>query len=422
VSVVRSTERWRGVSAGALVALGLGLVLSRPALVLSSAVAVAYAAAARSARAPAPSLVVEREVADDEPAPDDRVAVETTVRNDGGRLVDLRLFDGVPPALPVTDGAARTAVALGPGDEATMSYTVAAARGDHAWEPPTAVVRDGSGASERELAVEAPATTLTCVPRVDAAGDIPLAPLTTMHTGQVASHEPGAGVEFHSLREYRPGDPMGHVDWHHLARTGEPATMAFHAERMAAVVLLFDVRPAAYVGRPDLDHNAVEYALAGGRRLLGRLLDDGNRVGVAGLGAETCWLAPGLGREHRTRAEQFLATAPELSATPPEGTFLPSGLNTLRARMRGDHQVVWLSPVADDYAVEVARRLQSAGHAVTVVSPDMTAEETAGQRLARADRRLRLDDLRGAGARVVDWRPDEHLDVAVARATRGWRR
>jgi predicted CoA-binding protein len=89
--------------------------------------------------------------------------------------------------------------------------------------------------------------------------------------------------------------------------------------------------------------------------------------------------------------------------------------------MRGERQIIWLSPVVDRYGVEVARRLESAGHAVTVVSPDMTDDGTAGRRLAAADRRLRLDELRGTGIRVVDWRPPVALDVAVIRAARGWR-
>lgn len=421
MTVTRSTNRWRGISAGAMAALGLGLVLSRPSLLLASVVVVAYAAAARSATAPDPELVVDRDVDAEAPDPGDVVPVTTTVTNEGGTLLDLRLFDGVPEELAVTGGVARACVALRPGSAVTMEYAVTAEGGEHTWGPVTAVARDASGAREREVEVPAPATTVTSVPRLESAGEFPLRALTTPHTGQVTSREPGAGVEFHSLREYRPGDPMGHVDWNNLARTGELATREFHAERMAAVVLLFDVRPAAYVGRPDLEGNAVAYSLAGGRRLFGRLLDDNNQVGLAGIGAEICWLAPGMGREHRTRAEQFLATTPELSRTPPEGTFLPSSLLDLRSRLRGERQVIWFSPVVDRYGVEIPRRLESAGHAVTVVSPDLTDDGTPGRRLAAADRRLRLDELRGTGMRVVDWRPPAALDVALVRAERGWR-
>jgi uncharacterized protein (DUF58 family) len=422
MSLVRSTDRWRGVTAGALLAAGTGLLLSKPAVLLASVVVVAYAAAARAGEPPEPDLAVERSVEADEPTPGDTVAVTTTVTNEGGTLVDLRLFDGVPEGLTVTAGDARANLALRAGESATLEYEVVAVRGEHSWEPPTAVVRDAAGARERETTLDAPATGLTCVPRLESVGTFPLRALTTPYTGRVASREAGEGVEFHSLREYRPGDPLGHVDWNHLARTGELATQQFHAEQMASVVLLFDVRPVAYAGHPDLQHNAVEHALAAGRKLLGALLDEGNRVGVAGLGVELCFLEPGMGRDHRARAERFLATADPLSSTPPDGQFLPSEIRELRKRLRGEVQVVWLSPVLDVYGVEVPRRLESSGHAVTVVSPDVTGEETPGRRVARAERQLRVNRLREVGVRVVDWQPPEALDVATSRAARGWRR
>lgn len=422
MTVVRSTNRWRGVTGGALLAASAGLVFSRPSLLAASVVAVAYAAAARGAVSPDPDLAVERSVDAEDPGPGDAVAVTTTATNEGGTLLDLRLFDGVPEALAVTDGGARASVALRPGETTTIEYEVTAARGEHSWGPATALVRDASGANEREVDVPTPATTVTCVPSLSSAESVPLRPLTTHHTGQVASHEGGPGVEFHSLREYRPGDPMGHVDWRHLARTGDLATQVFHAERMASVVLLFDVRPAAYAGRPDLDRNAVEHGLDAGRRVLGSLLEDGNRVGVAGLGVDTCWLAPGLGREHRARAERFLATAGPLSSTPPAGTFVPRAIRELRARLPGDAQVIWFSPLLDVYGVEVARRMESAGHAVTVMSPDVTDDATPGRRVARAERAARMARLREVGIRVVDWRPPESVSVALERAARGWAR
>jgi uncharacterized protein (DUF58 family) len=422
MSVVRSTNRWRGVTAGAMAAAGLGLLLSNPAVLLASVVVVAYAAAARAGDPPEPSLSVERTVDESAPEPGESVAVETTVTNEGGLLVDLRLFDGVPEGLAVSDGDARANLALRAGESATLRYEVTAVRGEHTWGPATAVVRDAAGAREREAAVEGPETTVTCVPRLTSVETFPLRALTTPYTGRVASRETGDGVEFHSLREYRPGDPPGHVDWRHLARTGELATQQFHAEQMASVLLLVDVRPVAYAGRPDLEDSAVEYSLSAARQLLGVLLDDGNRVGVAGLGVETAFFEPGLGRDHRARAERFLATAEPLSATPPSGQFLPSEITEVRKRLRGEAQVVWLSPLLDVYGVEVPRRLESDGHAVTVVSPDVTDTSTPGRQVAHAERRTRMTRLREVGVRVVDWQPPEALSVATTRADRGWRR
>jgi len=55
---------------------------------------------------------------------------------------------------------------------------------------------------------------------------------------------------------------------------------------------------------------------------------------------------------------------------------------------------------------------------VTVLSPDPTADRTAGHRLARVARGLRLRELRSRGIPVIDWAVDEPVDVALARSNR----
>lgn len=418
---VLRTGRWRGITSLAFGALGAGIVFGRPPLVVASVVGIAFAAYARSGTPPAPALTVERALTDADPPAGETVGVTTTLTNDGGMVFDLRVFDGVPAGLEVSDGPARTATALGPGETASLSYDVTATRGEHVWGDLTVLARDASGATEVETAVQSPPTTLTATPRLTAVEPFSLRPLTTPHTGRVASLEGGPGVEFHSLRSYRHGDPLGSVAWRHLARTGELVTEVYHAERMASVLLLFDVRAAAYAGTATGGApTAVEFAVGAGRQLAGTLLDDGNQVGVAGLGPENCYLEPGLGRTHRARLERFLATDPVLSPTAPEGPFYPTQLDELRRRLRDEVQVLWLSPLLDDYAVEVARTLESRRHAVTVVSPDVTERDTPGRLLASAERRHRLTALREAGIRVVDWRPPEPFAAATARATRGW--
>ena len=419
---VRETNRWRGVSAVALLTGSLGVLLSNPVVLLSGVVGVAFAAYARTAGTPDVELDVTREVSDDEPQPGDEVRVRLTVENVGdGTLADLRIVDGVPESLAVTDGSPRLGTALRPGKSAHLDYTVEAERGEHEFDPVLAVARDFSGAIEVETTVEAD-TALTCVPKLGTTVDVPLRAQTTQYTGRVSTDVGGSGVEFHATREYQRGDPLSRVDWNRLARTGELTTVDFREERAASVVLVVDTREDAYLAPGEGRRNAVQHAVDAAGKTLTTLLESGDRVGLATFGPETCWLSPGSGQDHRIRARELLATHQAFSAVPSDGLFYPTTrLKWLRKRLPPSAQVVFFSPLCDDYAPGVARRLDAYGHLVTVFSPDPTATDTVGRRFARVRRRQRIADLRESGIRVVDWAPEDSLENALARTARRWR-
>lgn len=408
----RETHRWYGVAAVAFITAGVGAVTSQPGLLLASVVGVAFAAYARSATAPSVELRLERELS--EPSPREGEGVEVTVRvvNEGGTLPDLRLIDGVPPALEVTEGSPRLATALRPGRSATYRYTVEARRGDHRFEPATVITRDASGAIEDETTVSTE-TSLTCVPALAPTRlDVPLRAQTTQYTGPVPTDVGGSGVEFYATREYRPGDAMARVDWNRVARTGELSTVEYRVERSATVVLVVDARHDAYVGGED---HAVERSVEAARELASSLLDAGHRVGVAAIGADDCWLGPNTGAAHTAAIERLLATHPALPPTPPDGAIIVARrVRDLQRRLPGSAQLFLLSPLADDYIATLVARLEAGGNAATVISPDLTADDTPGRRLARVERRARIDRLRGAHVPVLDWDPERPLAAAVS--------
>jgi uncharacterized repeat protein (TIGR01451 family) len=412
------THRWVGIAGFALLLGGVGILVREPGLLVAAAVPVAYAAYARANEAPRPSLVVERDLDADAPEPGDAVTVTVRVRNVGDRaLTDLRLVDGVPPGLAATTPA-RLGTALRPGRSVTFEYDVLARRGDHEWNPLTAVVRDASGARERRVEV-ACETRLRCVPRLEATADLPLRGLTTQLTGRVATDVAGTGVEFYATREYRRGDPRNRIDWNRRARTGELSTLQFREERAATVCLLVDAREPAYVAPSSEDPSAVERSLDAAGAAFNALLDNGDRVGLAGIGAGECYLAPSTGEGHRSTARDMLATHRTFAPTPGDASRIPdTDERYLTARLPGDAQVIFFSPVVDGYAVRFARRLDAYGHAVTVVSPDPTATDTPGRTLAGIERRIRLSRLRTSGVRVVDWRGS--LATALARESGRW--
>lgn len=442
------TGRWDGVVGVALALIGVGVVARQPPLVLVGAVGVGYALHARLGEAPEATLEVTREVSDASPDPGDEVTVTVRAHNTGDAVLpDLRLVDGVPPGLEAVDGPARVATALAPGATATFEYAVRASRGEHRWKPLRAVARDAAGSRERTTDIEsASPTRIVCTPELAAGGDLPLRGLTTTYHGRVPTAVGGSGVEFHATREYRRGDPATRIDWNRRARTGELSTLELREERAATVVLLVDARESAYVApEPDAE-TAVEAGVGAAGQAFTALLGGGDRVGIATLGPLDCWLPPGAGSVHAARGRETLATDPALAPTPSDERFYRSlWFRRFRRRLPADAQVLFFTPLVDDAAASLARRIDAHGHLVTVLSPDATATATTGNRLVRFERRARLRELRSAGIRAIEWAGKrdgqgsaerdgqesgeregqvgaESFAVAVARATGRWSR
>lgn len=416
------TGYWRGVGAVAFAGIGLGILAEQPGVLLAGVVGVGFAAYARSSALPSGRVSVERSVEGARPAPGEAVAVRVTVTNESGRfLPDLRLVDGVPEALSVAEGSPRFGTALRAGESATFSYSVTARRGVHEFGPALLIARDLAGASEEERLLEA-GTTLTCVPPLRAADEpLRLRPQARGYAGRVGTDRGGEGTQFHATREYRPGDPVRRIDWNRRARTGELTTVEFHEERAATVVVLIDARGPAYRSPTPHKPHAVDRSVEAAGCLFASRAAAGDRVGIAALGDEPCWLAPGAGHEHRAEARELLATHPVLSPVPPTN---PSGWirwrRRLRRRLSPGTQVVLCTPLVDEPAVRFARGLEERGHPVTVLSPDPTADRTPGHRLAAVSRALRANALRRAGIPVVDWPADDPLEAALARHDERW--
>lgn len=423
--VDRETNRWRFVGGLGLLAVGLGVLVREPGLVLAAAVAAGMAGYGAATATPTPRLAVERRIEEPTPDPGEEVRVTLTVENAGdGLSSDLRLLDGVPPDLLVADGTPRHGTALQPGATATYAYTVEATRGTHEFDSLAVIARDASGAVERTATVDVVGeSTITCAPKPTQELDVPVRSKTTRDVGRIVTDSGGSGIEFHSVREYRHGDPLKRIDWTRVARGGDLATLQFNVERSTTVVLLVDARLEAFVATGREAPSTVERSLGAASEMFVGLLDGDDRVGLASVGPGDCWLAPGAGEGHWALARDRL-TDPEAFSRPDPDTkfYAPLAMRRLRKQLPTDAQLILFSPLPDYASVEMARRLHAYGYPTTVVSPDATGTESPGRTVAHLERRLRLSRLREADVRVIDWGADEPLETAVDRAHRRWSR
>ncbi|MFP9192856.1 DUF58 domain-containing protein [Natrialbaceae archaeon A-CW1-1] len=429
----RETGYWTGVGALSLLAVGIGAIAESPGVVLAGVVGVGYAGSAHLRVAPHPNISLERTLSNETPDPGEEVAVTVTITNESASFIpDLRLIDGVPAGLALTDGSARLGTSLRPEESVTLEYTVTARRGTHTFDPALVITRDLSRSSERECYVGTE-TTLVSQPLLrPLAATMPLRPAAAAFSGQLTTAEAGEGMQFHSVREYRRNDPLNRIDWNRHARSGELATLEFHEERAARVLILIDARKASYLApKPDAPH-AVDRAVEAAGLIAASLLDAGDTVGLAALGPvnrtdtrqinlrDTCWLAPSSGQHHRIQFSELLASHPQFATEPPRGkTQWQPQLRMIRRRLSAETQILFISPLCDATATRIVRRLDARGHALTVLSPDPTAERTTSQQLARVARRIRRFDLQRAGVPVIDWPADETIDEVIARANAG---
>lgn len=404
---------------GTLLSAGIGIMTTSPVLLLVTTVFVGVVTLRHVAEPPEPELSIRRDLSTMDPDPGETIEVELTVENVGTEtLPDCRLVDRAPAELEVSSGSPRQGAYLRPGQECTLSYELTAEPGLHTFEGVYTIVSDRSGTHEHTYEFEA-STKLVCRYEPTRLQTPVLRELTTPYAGRLSTEKPGEGLEFHSVREYRNGDPLKRIDWNQYATTRELATLQFRTERSAAVVLIADVRKSAYVRTREDDPHAANRCIEAVSRLLVTLLDDDHRVGLSTLGPDF-WIAPGTGTEHRNRILDSLVADSAFSPTPPTEVS-PIRLRTIQLliRMNETTQVLLCTPLLDNNVEIQIQMLESAGHEVAVVSPNPTRMEGHGDIVAGLERKQRISRIHSYGVPVVDWSLDEDLDLAITQTMGG---
>lgn len=411
---IRRTTRWNITLVAAVLTSATGVLLQEPTLLVLSVPGIVFAAYSHATAVPTPTLALDRSIPETDLSHGQAVEVTVTLRNTGERLLpSVCLVDRVPPMLSVQEGTPRHATALGPGDETTFSYTVTAKHGVHRFGPAAVVLEDMSASVTVETTVPEPTElACRCPVQTTSAGQ-----LLQRHAGQTTTTAGDSGTEFSTVRSYRPGDPPSRIDWNRYARDGELTTVNFNDDRSRTIVLCLDARAACYRSAGDDTPHAVFYERIAARELLAAVADLGEPIGLAVFGTESAWIAPNTGCTHVRTIERTLDDPDSLPLEPPErGSDSDSEfVQTLQTWLDRHTSVVFFSPLLDDVPLEAARTLRAEGHAVTVLSPDVTTPRSLGTEIAGIQRDNRIEMLRRATVSVVDWDPTTPLETEIQR-------
>jgi uncharacterized protein (DUF58 family) len=204
--------------------------------------------------------------------------------------------------------------------------------------------------------------------------DLELRARRTTHAGRLglqASRSRGSGTEFSQYRAYEPGDEPRSIDWKLFARSDRYFVREAERESPLTVWLLVDATASmaqADAARPEWSR------LHAARRLAACVIEialrQGDSFGLLGIGGlASALVRPAAGVRQRDQCLRVLAGLDASGGWPD-----PAGLRRLCERIHDGAQVLLLSDLFDDAAVELAERLASAGREVSTIQL-LTAEE-----------------------------------------------
>ena len=163
------------------------------------------------------------------------------------RGVGPRFFVEVRDAVPGLEPAVVLAPVLWPGRAVSITYpTVAVRRGVHRVKDATVHSHGLSGLFLARRTQPASGQ-ITVYPRFWKIARLPLLG-TSLVPESLGSARRRGGLEFHGLRDYRPGDSLRHIHWRSSARRGAPVVQEFEQENPGTITLLLDSRAGVQEG------------------------------------------------------------------------------------------------------------------------------------------------------------------------------
>ena len=283
--------------------------------------------------------------------------------------VYAEVFDAHPDRLAIVDGSPRLLTWWAPGAEKTISYLVRpSVRGRFEIGPTVVVAHDTFGFAFQETALSTP-WTLEAIPQYPSVRLRRPERFPTPTFGQSPHPARGAGMDFHSLREYVSTDDPRRIAWTRSGK-GTMFVREFQRENQEEVVLLLDIgrTMAAGAGTADTLDQAVTAAGFAARYAA----DEDIRFGLLLFSDRIVrHLVPGRGPENEFEVARALAGA----EVEPRESSLASVLEYLGPRLAFPaHLVAFTALEGDPEALARAwGPLLRAGHHLNVFAPDLRA-------------------------------------------------
>jgi uncharacterized protein (DUF58 family) len=346
----------------------------------------------------------------------DLVEVSLNITNKSyKRTQQLEIFDNVPHEMKLKQGINQMRLNLGPGQSTKIEYKLRCPlRGHYSLGPISVRYRDAFDLFVTESKIEN-IYDITVFPQVREIEDAMLkSDVPKMYTGATTLRTPGPGMEFYSLREYLPGDPLRSINWKAFARTGDMMVNQKTRDAVTDVFIILDTRDVTRIG--TVLKNPLEMGAIAAASISNHFNKRRDSVSLVTYGSKMDFLPPDTGDKQNYKVLSRLASVQPSGSMP-----LQAVTNSLAPRIsRGSPVFIISSLEGDATTIPAIRNLSGNGHAVTILSPSSIDLERLVSRIPRMsyevlklERQNRLTAVSGYGAKVIDWMPEVELSQAL---------
>jgi uncharacterized protein (DUF58 family) len=361
-------------------------------------------------------LAIKRDVSAVNVYKGDDINVVLTITNKSYRRTQqLEVFDNVPHEMKMRKGINLMRMNLGPGQTATIRYTVRCPLRGHYTIGPTSIrYRNTFNLFVSETSV-GDRSDITVFPQVrDVEEALIRSDVPKMYTGATTLKTPGQGMEFYALREYFPGDSFRSINWKAFARTGELMVNEKTRDAVTDVFIILDTRDVARIG--TVLKNPLEMGTVAAASIANYFIKRRDSVSLVTYGERMDFLPPETGDKQHYKVLSQLAAVESKGSMP-----LQAVTNALSPRIsRGSPVFIISSLEGDGTTLSAIRNLSGKGHEVIVLSPSSIDLERLVSRIPRMayevlklERQNRLTAISGYGAKVIDWTPSVELSQAL---------
>ena len=166
----------------------------------------------------------------------------------------------------------------------------------------------------------------------------------------------GEGLEFHQLREYRPGDALRQIDWNATSRFKKLISKEYQDERDQQIILLIDCGRRMLTQDSTLSH--FDHMLNAILLLAYVALRQGDALGLMTFSGEQRWLAP---RKGMNTINMILNTVYDLQPSTHTSDYLNAAIQ-LTQHHKKRALVVLISNLRDEDNDELLPALQLLRH------------------------------------------------------------